>query len=458
MHANAKTVLVLDDDDDLRDCMSNQLRAAGYDVFSAGDVEHALALVHRHEIDVVLVDIVMQGCPRGLDLISAIHSDFSEERPRIIASASFSGFAEDALQRGAWTFLPKPVTPGNLQTAVEAAIAGTEPPTESTREVAARAWHFRNRAATHAEAVFRELDARHPEFRDRAERGARWASNYLGVRHVIIGGLLFGRLRVEVSNDPSVFPVGEFLDDRLPLCRDVLETSARLILPDVRACGALAARVQDSPVRCFAAVPLIAGNGLAFGVLCVFDERSGGLDVEDLAHLEHFGRRMSALTLGGGLGISSRFFETENVLSADGFAEIFGTELRRIRSIGGSMELAMISLTRHTRDGAWLEATSRASRGPRRAIGAFGHQKLGLYVTARDTETALRELQTALAETRELLGAIRAGVVSAGGSQLPNFSEHEVLRLAHALADRASPSDLARLVVRAEPLRATVQS
>jgi hypothetical protein len=112
----------------------------------------------------------------------------------------------------------------------------------------------------------------------------------------------------------------------------------------------------------------------------------------------------------------------------------------------------MISLTRQYRDGAWLEATTRICNGARRALGAFGQHKLGFYVVGSDSNTVATELRAALKEARELLGASKVGVVSAGGAELPSFNEHELLRLAHALADRALPGDGSRLVVRSEPL------
>ena len=52
-------ILVVDDDEDLREFLATLLAGEGYTVFSATDEEQALALFRVNEVDVVIVDLLM---------------------------------------------------------------------------------------------------------------------------------------------------------------------------------------------------------------------------------------------------------------------------------------------------------------------------------------------------------------------------------------------------------------
>src|SRR5689334_22998936 len=52
-----RTVLVIDDDDDVADLISDVLRDRGHTVFAAPDGEHALARLGAVGIDVILLDL-----------------------------------------------------------------------------------------------------------------------------------------------------------------------------------------------------------------------------------------------------------------------------------------------------------------------------------------------------------------------------------------------------------------
>jgi DNA-binding response OmpR family regulator len=52
-------VLVIDDEDAIRDFLRSALEAEGYDVLTAGDGLDALSLCERYRVDVVLLDLMM---------------------------------------------------------------------------------------------------------------------------------------------------------------------------------------------------------------------------------------------------------------------------------------------------------------------------------------------------------------------------------------------------------------
>ena len=55
----SKTILVVDDDTELREFLTILLATEGYAVFSASDEEQALALFSANSIDLIMLDLVM---------------------------------------------------------------------------------------------------------------------------------------------------------------------------------------------------------------------------------------------------------------------------------------------------------------------------------------------------------------------------------------------------------------
>jgi len=74
--SGSKTILVVDDQNDVRLMITRSLREAGYRVLEAGDGEHALALVLASgaKIDLLVTDIVMPNMG-GLQLAERLTLD-----------------------------------------------------------------------------------------------------------------------------------------------------------------------------------------------------------------------------------------------------------------------------------------------------------------------------------------------------------------------------------------------
>ena len=99
-------VLIVDDDPGIRDSLSGELRAAGYDAFTAADGRSGLAAFRLHIPEVLLTDLAMPRAD-GFELISAIRR-FSRT-PIIVLSVR--GADQDkvrALDLGADDFVTKP--------------------------------------------------------------------------------------------------------------------------------------------------------------------------------------------------------------------------------------------------------------------------------------------------------------------------------------------------------------
>jgi DNA-binding NtrC family response regulator len=115
-------VLVVDDETDARELMTQVLSQAGYDVDDAPDGFAALAKVSRYRPDVVLTDLRMPGM-HGVDLLQRIrrvHGDV----PVIIATGLETwDLCTAAEAYGAVTCLIKPIDFDDLLWTIEMALA-----------------------------------------------------------------------------------------------------------------------------------------------------------------------------------------------------------------------------------------------------------------------------------------------------------------------------------------------
>lgn len=70
-----KTIMVVDDSDDIRELTGTYLQSQGYHVISAASGEDALVLLDRHgDIDLLFTDIIMPGGMNGLQLIEQVRA------------------------------------------------------------------------------------------------------------------------------------------------------------------------------------------------------------------------------------------------------------------------------------------------------------------------------------------------------------------------------------------------
>jgi DNA-binding NtrC family response regulator len=106
MIGNGIRVLVVDDDEDVRQCITDRLEQVGFAVVQASDGLQALAELHRRHFDVVVTDCNM---PRlnGVDLLRQCR-DAWPGTPVIIMSAAMSSTDDLAAAIGAFECLRKP--------------------------------------------------------------------------------------------------------------------------------------------------------------------------------------------------------------------------------------------------------------------------------------------------------------------------------------------------------------
>ena len=102
-----ETILVIDDDNDLRTTILEVLEQEGLTAQGAATADEALTLLGRETFHLVLLDMVMPGTD-GMTAISLIRKQ--APRTRIIVMTAFSSTqnAIQSLQRGADDYLVKP--------------------------------------------------------------------------------------------------------------------------------------------------------------------------------------------------------------------------------------------------------------------------------------------------------------------------------------------------------------
>ncbi|MEZ5955403.1 MAG: response regulator transcription factor [Hyphomonas sp.] len=110
----AAHILVVDDDDRIRDLLKRFLAREGYRVTAAGDAETARRLMATMAFDLAVLDVMMPG-EDGLSLLAGIRTSALKDTPVLLLTAR--GEASDrieGLKRGADDYLAKPFEPEEL--------------------------------------------------------------------------------------------------------------------------------------------------------------------------------------------------------------------------------------------------------------------------------------------------------------------------------------------------------
>ncbi len=106
----ADRILVIDDDDGLRDSLQLLLSAEGYDVSGAQDGASALRQVERAPFDVILCDLRMPG-QDGLELLPELVQRLPNTPILMMSAYGTDELALEAIHRGAYDYLAKPFQP-----------------------------------------------------------------------------------------------------------------------------------------------------------------------------------------------------------------------------------------------------------------------------------------------------------------------------------------------------------
>ncbi len=115
------SVLIVDDEDRIRQVCTKMLKQEGYDVAQAENGDVGLEMVARRHFDIILLDLMMPGTSglEALDRIRALHPDTVVI---VITGYATLDHAVNAMKNGAFDFISKPFSPQDLRLVVTKAM------------------------------------------------------------------------------------------------------------------------------------------------------------------------------------------------------------------------------------------------------------------------------------------------------------------------------------------------
>lgn len=120
--SQAETVLVVEDDDSMRQALERFLRAAGFECVTFSSADALLARGVDQDLVCVISDLRLPGMS-GLELLGALH-ERNQTTPFILVTAHDApGLREKAMLCGAAAYLAKPFRGTALLEAIKAATA-----------------------------------------------------------------------------------------------------------------------------------------------------------------------------------------------------------------------------------------------------------------------------------------------------------------------------------------------
>lgn len=114
------SVLVVDDEQDLRDGSERILTRAGFHVLKASRGDEALEVLPKHKVSIVLLDLKMPGMD-GMEVLKHIRALDETILVIVITGYATVETAIEAMKRGAYDFISKPFDPDQLRIVVNRA-------------------------------------------------------------------------------------------------------------------------------------------------------------------------------------------------------------------------------------------------------------------------------------------------------------------------------------------------
>jgi DNA-binding NtrC family response regulator len=111
--ATQGSILIVDDEKGQREILTLILKKEGYDIADVPGVREALEQLGRREFDLIMTDLKMQG-QSGLDLLEAVQAADPQQCVIIMTAHGTVDSAVEAMKKGAFDYLEKPLERDNL--------------------------------------------------------------------------------------------------------------------------------------------------------------------------------------------------------------------------------------------------------------------------------------------------------------------------------------------------------
>ena len=102
------TILVVDDEQEVRAVVSRFFKKKGYEVVVAEDAEEAIGLLEKERVDAVLLDIELPGMS-GVEALGRIRARWRDMPVVMISGQQDEEVAKDTLRYGAFDYMVKPI-------------------------------------------------------------------------------------------------------------------------------------------------------------------------------------------------------------------------------------------------------------------------------------------------------------------------------------------------------------
>ena len=111
-------ILIIEDNETMREGMVQVLKKAGYQVFSCENGEDAFFKLEHHKVDLIISDYRLPGM-NGLEVLDKVKSINSRIAVIIITAYGSVDMAVEAMQKGAGDFITKTFSHNELVIKVE---------------------------------------------------------------------------------------------------------------------------------------------------------------------------------------------------------------------------------------------------------------------------------------------------------------------------------------------------
>lgn len=116
-----QSVLIIDDEPDIRELLEITLSRMGLETYSAGNVQEGLVCLKENKPDLCLTDMKLPD-GTGIDIVNYIQHHMPEVPVAVITAFGSMETAVDALKSGAYDFVSKPVDLQKLRGLIETAL------------------------------------------------------------------------------------------------------------------------------------------------------------------------------------------------------------------------------------------------------------------------------------------------------------------------------------------------
>jgi two-component system, sensor histidine kinase and response regulator len=115
MKTQKPLILIIDDEEALRDGCCQALEKSGYTVLTTGEGIEGIKIARENKPDIAFVDLKMPGIS-GMEIIEILSKDIPDIVLIMITGYATILSAVEAIQKGAYDYLPKPFSPDQLRT------------------------------------------------------------------------------------------------------------------------------------------------------------------------------------------------------------------------------------------------------------------------------------------------------------------------------------------------------